>query len=194
MEKEMLGVLGSLGGVILGFSLSQTAEWYRSKRTKRNSRKSVRHLLFLEIRKNHRLLSIYWAEVELLAAKRPKKDEDNCLSSYVYSISETPFPLLSRSGWEAHLEKVTETFSVNEITHVWDFYEDLSQLSTLYEGITYLRDAAHTRGNAAVPHPFAKGIAAAMEFQGSSEGAVRQFKMIIEGVLKHGGIERIMMA
>lgn len=192
MDKEILGIIGTFGGVVLGFSLSQAAEWYRSRRIKKISRKSVRHLLLLEIRKNYRLLGIYWDEVKLLTSKKSNEDEETSLISYAYSISETPFPLLSRSGWESHLGKATEAFSIEEITHVWDFYEDLSQLSKLHEGITYLRDAAHTRSNAAVPGPFAHGIAAAMEFHGSSEGPAKQFKMIIEGVLEFRGFERIM--
>lgn len=191
MEKETLGVIGTFGGVLLGFSLSQVAEWCRSRRIKKISRKSVRHLLFLEIRKNYRLLGIYWDEVKSLASKRPKNDEETFLSSYAYSISDTPFPLLSRSGWETHLGKATEAFSIEEITRVWDFYEDLSQLSKLHEGITYLRDAAHARSNVAVPGVFAPGIEAAMEFNGSSEGPVKQFKMIIEGVLEFGCLEKI---
>ncbi len=189
MEKELVGILSSLGGVILGFSLSQAAEWYRSNRIKKNLCNSVRHLILLEVRKNHRLLSIYWREVESLAARRLTNDAEVSLASYAYSISETPFPLLSRSGWDAHLSKVTETFSVEEISHIWDFYEDLSQLSTLHRGITHLRDAAHTRGNDSVlPH----NIATAMEFESSSKIPVTQFKIIIEGILKYGSAESIM--
>jgi hypothetical protein len=187
MEKETLGVFATFGGVALGFFLSQAAEWNKSRRMRKNIRKAVRLLIILEIKKNYRLLVIYWGEVKRLAAKNSKEDEEKNipLARYAYAIGERPFPLLSRSVWDRHLEKLSEAFLIDEITRVWDFYEDLAQLARLHESIASLRNTAEIGETNGEPLAESNAVDEIM-LEKPFEGAVKYFKLIIEGILKYG--------
>jgi len=83
-------------------------------------------------------------------------------------------------------------YDSQEITKLWDFYEDIFQLANLSEGIKYLRESAYARESAESGSIFPSGkIAASMEFNTDSKKPVEQFVTIIEGILKYRSLDEI---
>jgi len=64
MDKTSLTVLSSLVGVVLGFALSQFADWFKSIQSSKRQQKSIRQIIFLEIKKNYRLLNLFWKQIK----------------------------------------------------------------------------------------------------------------------------------
>jgi hypothetical protein len=191
MENVTIGAFATIAGVILGFALSQGAEYYKSTRDKRKMKKAVRLLMSLEIKKNYRLLIVYWNSLKKLVTKEEGEEKDIPLSSYACSISYTPFPVISRSGWDAFFEKIPESFSHEEMTHVWDFYEDLFQLAKLHKDILDQRRDSETSITRAESAPPMGKIIPYGEFLEKVEGSVGDFLRIIKGITDYGGMERI---
>jgi hypothetical protein len=187
MENVTIGAIATIAGVILGFTLSQGAEYYKSNRARRKTRKAVRLLMFLEIKKNYHLLSIYWYNLERSVTKEGMDEKDIPLFSYAYGISDIAFPIISRSGWDAFFEKIPESFSYEEITHIWDFYEDLFQLTKLYKDISDQRRDSETKVTRAESAPLMAKAIPYNQILEKMKGPVDDFLRIIKGITEHGG-------
>jgi hypothetical protein len=188
MDKLIISILG----VVLGFVLSQLAEWFKSIQRYKKQRKSIRRIFFLEIKKNYRLLYLFWNQIKESAQIDDEIPADPAEYPIAHYISITPFPHLSTTIWETHLSQITSAYDSEEITKLWGFYEDISQLDNLSKSIKYLRESAYARESAESGSIFPTGkIAASMHFNTDSKNSVEQFVTIIEGILKYSSLDEI---
>jgi hypothetical protein len=193
MDDSTIKIVLSFGGVVLGFALSQMADWIKNIRISKITKKSLRKLIYLEIEKNHRLLSIFWHDTISSIPDRDKKEELIPLGNF---IVENAFPQLSRSAWENNLWKVSESFSHEEISRMWDFYEDLLQLKNIYEYLSYINEQSENANRNSALSNFVCGnsvakILSVISFQDKAKNEISRFKLIIEGVIKNNGTDKI---
>lgn len=186
MDKTIISALSSLIGVILGFVLSQFADWFKSSRQFKKQQKSVRQIIFLEIEKDYRLLSLFWEQIKDSAKVLNEMPADLAEYPIAHYLAKTPFPYLSTAVWDSNLTKISQVYDSKEIKKIWDFYEALLQLDNLSKGIINLRESAYLRGTAESGSFFPSGkIVASIEFNSDSEKPVKMFVKIIEDILNN---------
>jgi hypothetical protein len=191
MGIQIMGALATIVGVILGFALGQGAEHFKLKRDKKKTVRSVRLLLFLETKKNYRLLSIYWRGLDKLVTEQQGGKPANPSSSHAHAIVDVAFPVFSRLAWDNVFVRMPESFSYEEIIHIWDYYEDLLQLAKLRMDILDLRRDCESKIVAAETAPLIGKVIPDGEFLEKAKGPVDDFIRIIKGIMEYGGMERI---
>lgn len=191
MGIQLVGAVATITGVILGFALSQTAEYFKAARSRQRTTKAARLLLFLEVKKNYRLLSIYWYSLIKAVTEKHGTDQHVPPTLYATAIVDTAFPVFSNSVRERLVERMAESFSFEEISHTWDFYEDLTQLTKLHVDISDLRQRSNANIAATEATPSIGKAIPYEEFIEKAKGPVDDFIRIIKGIMDHGGLERI---
>lgn len=186
MDKASISALSSLIGVVLGFALSQFADWLKSSRRLKRQRKSIRQIIFLEIEKDYKSLSSFWEQIKTSAKVLNEIPADPAEHPIAHYIAKTPFPYLSTAVWDSNLTHISQVYASKEIKKVWDFYEAIFQLGNLSKSIAYLRESAYLGSNSESDSFFPRGkIAASMEFSSDSEKPVQLFVKIIEDILQN---------
>jgi hypothetical protein len=186
MDKTSISALSSLIGVILGFVLGQFADWFKSSRLVKRQQKSIRQIIFLEIQKDYRLLSLFWEQIKNSAKIVNEMPADPAEHPIAHYVAKAPFPYLSTAVWDSNLTHISQVYNPEEIKKIWDFYEAVLQLDNLSKSIKHLRESAYLRGNTESGSLFPSGkIAASLEFSSDSEKPVELFVEIIEDILRN---------
>lgn len=117
-----------LGGVILGFVLSEGASYIRRRREQQQLTQAIKTLIRIEIDQNLAWLS----EV----AQRLDKEEQDVNRRQMFSLLiSMPMPIWSHQLWESQLVSVPSALSTEMISKVHEFHGDLDNISKLVLGI-----------------------------------------------------------
>lgn len=125
----------ALIGIIFGFILSKADNYFTNKRATATQAKLFRKILKLEIAKNHKMLRMYWYE---LNTKIEDKHKANDLVLGL-EIVKSPFPLFSTTVWKNGVLQSIGHLRGQELNLLWDYYEILEHISELYEKIVNIR-------------------------------------------------------
>lgn len=118
-------------GVLLGFSLSQGASYFKEQATAKKLERSVRKMIYLEIEHNLTLLSLLRDEVTL-ARQIDKLDPQSLF-----------FPTWHYKAFESHLSTLPEALNEDKIVRIFKFYGDLDKLTRIYSKMSSLKNASH---------------------------------------------------
>ena len=114
MTEALIGLIGTIFGTIIGFALSETATWFRARRTEQKQVESVRTILSLEIAHNLSLLQ-------------------QILDEPAEIVSSGRLPAWSHQIWESQLPIASMALTPEEIKQVHKFHYDLYSLKKLPE-------------------------------------------------------------
>ena len=115
MDKTSISALSSLIGVILGFVLGQFADWFKSSRRLKRQQKSIRQIIFLEIEKDYRALSLFWEQIKTSAKVLDEMPADPAEDPIAYYIAKTPFPYLSTAVWDSNLTHISQVYERGQV-------------------------------------------------------------------------------
>jgi len=185
MKQETLNIIISFGGVILGFLLSMAHQWVFSLSQKRNARRTLRHMIGLEVRSNLLALEEFWKEI-LAREQEWKQENDEIVESHLGRIiANLPFPRLGTHIWYSNTGRLPDAFSSAEIEELWTTYRNMLLLSNLHEHFCLAdADAADSSRH----HQRTSGILSSLiggwTFLNKTGAHIGIFKEKIEGLLE----------
>ena len=178
--------MGSLIGVVVGFFLSQLANYMRDSSIKKRERRSIRNLLSMELEQNLNLLKDYWHDVSL----EPDEDEsdENHTVRLVRRSKEIPYPPLLSDAWRSHIGRLSEVLDENELKDVWQQYEIARFLPILLERLINAepddesREFGYARASRALRE---QGLTTAT-FRSEGAALMMEYKTLISKSIKLG--------
>lgn len=141
MSPEIIGIIGTLGGTIIGFFLSELSKWRGEKRAKEEQSRSIRALLRLEIDQNYSMLRNFkgWITFGGFYKYIDKKDTESAFqisSEATDRFIELPFPNWHHKAWEAaqtQIAALTAALTEEEILKVHEFHTQLDKIKAIRE-------------------------------------------------------------
>ncbi|MDA3923802.1 MAG: hypothetical protein PF904_03780 [Kiritimatiellae bacterium] len=132
MKPEVLSTITSLAGVVLGFLLSTVYQLIQSLSKRKNAKKTLRHLIQLEISSNVSALEIFWSQI--VERKKEWVSEEGEIVEFRLGqiIADLPFPRIGANIWHSNAEALPSAYSTSSIEKLWDIYQDLLLLSDLH--------------------------------------------------------------
>lgn len=185
MSAEVIRALTTLGGVVLGFALSQVAEWVKYGRRTESRRRSIRALIALEAGSNCSSIRHFW---NAILARRQRWVGDNGAFEFValaQVASTVPFPPLDVSAWQANLAEVASAYSESELERLWELHRALHRLQSLH---CFFCEASNERKDSyksarAEGHVGLAAMTSSLGFSDSVTGPAEQFKSLAEKVI-----------
>ena len=172
----------ALIGIIFGFILSKVDNYFTNRRTTKTQAKLFRKILKLEIAKNHKLLRMYWYELN-------NKIEENHKSNILVlglGIVKSPFPLFSTTVWKKGVLQSIEHLRGHELNRLWDYYESLEHITELYEKIVNIRKLSESSTKQKDPSVKSRLCKSSFDyFLDNADFIIEKFRDTIEFVLKN---------
>lgn len=185
-DLEVLQATTALIAVVLGFLLSQLAEWARGRRSDSRRRRSVRRLVQLEKRKNLEEVRRLWENV--LGSRDEWMSEQGkfLFVELARRIADTPFPVIQKEAWRANLPYLAGTFEEDELEREWGVYEKIDRLQAIY---LFFVDANNERVEAyrhdsAIQGRATLSVISGLSFADSVKRYAVEFKDLVELVLE----------
>lgn len=175
----------ALIGINFGFILSKVDNYFTTKRTTATQAKLFRKILKLDIAKNHRMLRMYWYE---LNNKIEDKHKANTLVLGL-EIVKSPFPLLSATVWRNGVLQSIGHLRGHELNCLWDYYESLEHISELYEKIINIRKLSESATIQKDPSVKSRICESSFDYFSKNAGfIIEKFRDTIDFVLKNEDI------
>lgn len=136
MIETIVGIMGTLLGVVVGFVLNEI--YVRGDKKDRTGR--LRMMTKLEITQNLHLLQQFWGkfQAETWGERRTVIGEDihdtyetlayRCATKFI----ETEVPRWNRKIWESQFSAISSVLSEDEIIRVWNLYDDMDKISAYH--------------------------------------------------------------
>lgn len=138
MAQEYLGILGTILGTIMGFSLNAYNNWRIEKNREQKQVKSVRLLINLEIDQNLSLLRDFWDTLNIESYEY-KDYEEIWKRHYAKMLINMPLSKWRNINWKNHNSLLPITFNEREINEISNFYNNLENISSIRSSLSYLK-------------------------------------------------------
>jgi len=138
MMGTIVGIVGTLLGVMLGFVLNEV---YVRGGKKDRSGSRLRTLTKLELMQNLHLLEKFWGkfQADTSEERRTIIGEDihdtyeilayRCANKFI----DIEVPQWNRKIWESQFSAISSVLSEDEIIRVWSLYDDMDKISAYHE-------------------------------------------------------------
>ncbi len=133
MSKELIGILGVLVGVVLGFLLHELSSLIRTKRKEKQQQQSVHTLIRIEIDQNLEKLRDFWGKVDPVDKNVMHSDEN-----FHHRLIETGLPQWSHKIWENQMSLSPMALNENELKKVHYCHEQLKKITALHSHLVTL--------------------------------------------------------
>lgn len=193
-DPETIRSLTTLFAVILGFILSQIAEWFRSKKSSRKIKASTQTLVDLEVARNRSMLADYWHRVAV--ADDSWRDENGALKyiKVARSIIKVPFPPVGKNVWLASFSNLALSYSSEALTELWSSHEAFDQLRDLYGQLESLERNSedvgrHSESRSDWPTGILSKLVGSAHFANKAEHLAQQFEARMRCALGNSFVE-----
>ena len=188
----------TLSGVVLGFALSQLADFFLARRRDEEIKQSVRHLLNLEKDRNTLILERYWRAVSRQEENWFSPDGEFRWVALAVASADVMLPAFSFECWSSNLNQLPKVYSTGELNAQWDSYEGFRLITTLWEQLVQFEAARTNAADKVTMQQAAQGDRAAgimgsivggLSFRKDAEVVAKQFKEAIESKIDSNSLD-----
>ncbi|EJG1834132.1 hypothetical protein BKF97_RS23305 [Vibrio parahaemolyticus] len=186
-EQEVIRTTTTLLAVILGFLLSQLAEWLKGRGKSSRKQKSVRALIKLEQKENYKKINSLWSSVFQNNRELFSDDGNFLYGTLITKVAETPTFVIKKEAWLANMHYLASAFDETQLEELWEFYINLERIQTLHVYFVDSQNEHQTakRHYSAVHDNPIIGAIAAGGFSDSAYGHAEEFKELLERLVEN---------
>lgn len=119
----IIGFIGTIIGVIIGFGLNCVKEW----RDRNKQKESVKLLISLEIDKNLEMFTLLWNRIH----EDLNEEREDAISRKTFMLIDLPSTHWKDESLNNLISYLPLAFTVDEIENVHDFYDDLEKIESI---------------------------------------------------------------
>ncbi len=186
-EQEVIRTTTTLLAVILGFLLSQVAEWLKGKGKSSRKQKSVRALIKLEQQENYKKINSLWRSVFHNNKELLSDDGDFLHGVLITKVAETPIFVIKKEAWLANMHYLASAFDEAQLETLWEFYIKLERIQALHVYFVESQNERQTakRHYSAIHDNPILGALAAGSFSDSAYEHAEEFKELVEHMVQN---------
>ena len=149
MTDVIIGVIGSIICVLIGFLLSEIRNWIHEKSKEKKQSESVRTIISLEIEQNLSLLENFWKRLNnFIKEEKDKdiKDKDSISTKLSYRFIEMPELNWNHKFVESQLSFMSLAFNKDEINKIMNFHSQLDAITEIQKKLSFIKNKADEKG------------------------------------------------
>lgn len=136
MDAEIWGIIGTVVGTMLGFTLNEVAVWRRERSEKKEQAKKVRLMVTLEIDRNLDLLQEFWEVVN--QEDLTKKSETQAYIQLAEQFAVSPLPHWSHAIWQSEIPMLPLALNEKEVRAVHRLYTNFDMIESIHSSLSVL--------------------------------------------------------
>lgn len=175
--------------VIVGFVLSKVSDVWTQGRADAKAAMSGRALIELERSSNLALLTDYWNKVRSREKSWFGDDGNFHWVALAIDIAATRIPDFSSLCWTSNVQAVATAYKSEDVKIIWEHYDALSRLTTLWQHLVERNVAAQDAGRHAAAmrnnrgSGFVLGFVSYSQFFKDGDAGAREFITIVNDLL-----------
>jgi len=149
MTDVIIGVIGSIICVLIGFLFSEIRNWIHEKSKEKKQSESVRTIISLEIEQNLSLLENFWKKLNNFIKEEKDEDiedKDSIPTRLAYRFIEMPKLNWNHKFVDSQLSFMSLAFNKDEINKIMNFHSQLDAIAEIQKKLSSIKNKADEKG------------------------------------------------